>query len=178
MKAASPALITLLNSGADFQMVDLWTITLVGGAVIRWSGGDVPIVSGGHVYALGPMIERQDISEKIGLDVTTVDMAITADPADLINGVPIIPFIRGHGFDGANVWLDRAFLTDWSLPVVGTVLRFRAVSPRSARLPAMAPRSRCRPGPYCSMPTCRPTSIRRPACTRSMMPVARSTRRR
>ena len=56
MKAASPALIALLNSGADFQMVDLWTITLVGGAVLRWSGGDVPIVSGGHTYALGPMI--------------------------------------------------------------------------------------------------------------------------
>jgi uncharacterized phage protein (TIGR02218 family) len=124
MKAASPSLIALLNGGADFQMVDLWTITLVGGAVIRWSGGDVPIVSGGHVYALGPLIERQDISEKIGLDVTTVDMAITASPDDLINGVPIIPFIRGHGFDGANVRLDRAFLTDWGLPVVGTVLRF------------------------------------------------------
>ena len=124
MKAASSALLNLLNSGADFQMVDLWTITLTGGAVVRWSGGDVPIVSGGHIYALGPVIEREAISEKIGLDVTTVDMAISANSDDLINGVPIIPFIRGHGLDGANVRLDRAFLTDWSLPVVGTVLRF------------------------------------------------------
>ena len=124
MKAASPALLSLLNSGADFQMVDLWTITLTGGAVVRWSGGDVPIVSGGHIYALGPVIEREAISEKIGLDVTTVDMAITANADDLVNSVPIIPFIRGHGLDGANVRLDRAFLTDWSLPVVGTVLRF------------------------------------------------------
>ena len=124
MKAASSALLNLLNSGADFQMVDLWTITLTGGAVVRWSGGDVPIVSGGHIYALGPVIEREAISEKIGLDVTTVDMAITANADDLVNSVPIIPFIRGHGLDGANVRLDRAFLTDWSLPVVGTVLRF------------------------------------------------------
>jgi len=124
MKAAPGPLITLLNSGADFQMVDLWTITLRGGSVIRWSSADVPVVSGGHTYVLGPGIERQDISEKIGLDVSTVDMAITANADDLINGTAIIPFIRGHGFDGANVRLDRAFLTDWNLPVVGSVLRF------------------------------------------------------
>ena len=53
MKASSPALLSLLNSGADFQMVDLWTITLTGGAVVRWSGGDVPIVSGGHIFWWG-----------------------------------------------------------------------------------------------------------------------------
>ena len=124
MKAASGPLITLLNSGADFQMVDLWTITLVGGAVIRWSGADVPIISGGNTFVLGPTIDRQDISEKIGLEVSTVDMAITANADDLINGTAIIPFIRRHGFDGANIKLERAFLTAWNLPVVGTVLRF------------------------------------------------------
>jgi len=124
MKAASPALVTLLNSGSDFQMADLWTITLRGGAVVRWSGADVPIVAGGNTFALGPVIDRQDIGEKIGLDVTTTDMTIIAGPDDLINGTPIIPFIRGHGLDGASVKLERAFLTDWSLPVVGTVLRF------------------------------------------------------
>lgn len=124
MRAASPALIALLNSGADFQMADLWTITLRGGAVVRWSGADVPIVSGGQTFALGPAIDRQDIGEKIGLEVTTTDMTIVAGPDDLINGVPIIPFIRGHGLDGANVTIERAFLTDWSLPVVGSVVRF------------------------------------------------------
>lgn len=124
MRAASPSLVTLLNSGADFQMVDLWTITLRGGGVIRWCAGDVPVISGGQTYALGPVIQRQDIDEKIGLDVTTVDAQLIAAPEDLINGTPVIPFIRGHGLDGANVRLDRAFLTDWGLPVVGTVLRF------------------------------------------------------
>jgi uncharacterized phage protein (TIGR02218 family) len=124
MRAASGPLITLLNSGADFQMVDLWTIILRGGVVVRWSAADVPVISGGNTFALGPVIERQDISEKIGLDVTTLDMQIIAAPEDLINGTAIIPFIRGHGFDGANIKLERAFLTDWNLPVVGTVLRF------------------------------------------------------
>lgn len=124
MRAASPALVTLLNSGADFQMADLWTITLRGGAVIRWSGADLALTSGGQSFALGPAIDRQEIGEKIGLDVTTIDMTIVADANDLINGTPIIPFIRGHGLDGANVKLERAFLTGWSLPAVGSVLRF------------------------------------------------------
>ncbi len=124
MKAASPALVALLNSGADFQMADLWTITLRGGAVIRWSGADVPVTANGNSFALGPAIERQEIGEKIGLDVTTTEATIIASPDDLINGTAIIPFIRGHGLDGANVTIERAFLTDWSLPVVGTVLRF------------------------------------------------------
>ena len=124
MKSASPALVALLNSGADFQMADLWTITLRGGTIVRWSGADVALVSGGQTFVLGPVIERQEIGEKIGLEVTTTDMQIVAGPDDLINGTPIIPFIRGHGLDGANVKLERAFLTDWSLPVVGSVLRF------------------------------------------------------
>ncbi|BCA57677.1 DUF2163 domain-containing protein [Sphingomonas sp. HMP6] len=124
MKTASAPLLALLNSGVDFQTADLWTITLNGGTVIRWSGADVKLVSGGQTFALGPGISRNAITEKIGLEVATLEVTITADSADLINGTPIIPFIAKRGLDGANVRLDRAFLTDWNLPVVGTVLRF------------------------------------------------------
>jgi uncharacterized phage protein (TIGR02218 family) len=35
MKAASPALIALLESSDQFIMADLYTITLVGGSVLR-----------------------------------------------------------------------------------------------------------------------------------------------
>lgn len=124
MKAASPALATLLDSGADFQMADLWTLTLSGGAVVHWSGADVPLVANGITYPLGPAIDRGSISEKIGFEVGTLTMTITANGDDLINGTPIIPFIAGRGLDGAVVRLDRAFLPDWASPVTGTMLRF------------------------------------------------------
>lgn len=124
MKSASPALIALLNSGADFQMADLWTLTLSGGTVVRWSGADVPLVANGNTYGLGPAIERGPVSEKRGLEVGTLTMTIIADTSDLINGTPLVPFVRRRGLDGAVVRLDRAFLTDWTQPVIGTINRF------------------------------------------------------
>lgn len=125
MKSATTNLLTLLNSGEDFQTADLWTIELNGGGdPICWSGQDVEIVWNGQTYALGPAIERGAISEKVGLEVATLTMKITADANDAINGVPLIPFIRKRGLDGANVTLEKAFLPNWSSAVTGAVQRF------------------------------------------------------
>lgn len=124
MKSASPALVTLLNGGADFQSADLWTLTLSGGSVVRWSGADIPITANGNTYALGPIIERSTISEKRGLEVATLTVEVTANAGDTINGVPLIPFIAKRGLDGAVVRLDRAYMADWGGPVAGTLLRF------------------------------------------------------
>jgi uncharacterized phage protein (TIGR02218 family) len=92
--------------------------------VVRWSGADIPLVANGITYALGPAIDRGSIAEKIGFEVGTLTMTITANADDMINGTPIIPFIAGRGLDGANVRLERAFLPDWASPVTGTLLRF------------------------------------------------------
>lgn len=124
MKNASPALIALLNSGTDFQQADLWTITLSGGSVIRWSGADKALTTNGHTYALGPLIERTTISEKTGLEAVSMDITITGDDSDTINNVPVVQFIAQRGFDGALVKLERAFFPTWNDPVTGTILRF------------------------------------------------------
>ena len=52
-------------------------------------------------------------------------MTLIAGPADLINGVPLLAFIRASGFDGARVRLDRAYLPNWSAPVVGLINKFQ-----------------------------------------------------
>jgi uncharacterized phage protein (TIGR02218 family) len=124
VKSAGQPLIALLNGGADFQSADIWTITLPGGSIVRWSGADRAIAANGHIYALGPLIERGAISEKIGLEVATLTMTITANADDRINGVPIIPFIARRGLDGAAIRLERAFMADWGVPAAGSVLRF------------------------------------------------------
>lgn len=125
MRSASAGLIALLNSGADFVTADLYTLTLSGGTVIRWSGADKPLTdANGHTFALGPVLERNSVTEKIGLEVGTLDIRLTADANDLINGTPIIPFIAGRGLDGANLRLDKGYFPDWNSACSGSLLRF------------------------------------------------------
>jgi uncharacterized phage protein (TIGR02218 family) len=123
---APGATLALLDSGVDFQMADLWAITLNGGAVIRWHGAglNTPLVFNGETYLAGPAIDRGKISTKLGLEVATVDMTVAASPADLINGAPLIPFAQGRGFDGATLVLYRAFLPTWTSAITGAVIAF------------------------------------------------------
>lgn len=123
MKNASADLIALLNSGR-FVRADLWTITLIGGQVLRWTSHDRPITTGGNTFATGPLIERSTISEKLGVEVATLDMTITAIDDNTVNGVPLIGFIAAHGLDGAAVKLERAYAPNWTSPITGTVIRF------------------------------------------------------
>jgi len=128
VRAASPALLALLSSGVDFHTADLWTLTLQSGVVVRWSGADIPLSFGGETYSLGPIIARTAISEKLGLEVSTMTVTLTArargmsgtSPSD-VGGMSLIPLILALGLDGATVRLDRAFLAAWDLPVVGIV---------------------------------------------------------
>lgn len=125
---AAGATIALLNSGVDFQMVDLWAITLNGGTVIRWHSADVnvPLTFNGQTYVSGPAIDRGKISIKLGLEVASLDVTIAATAADLINGAPLIPFVQGRGFDGATAILYRGFLASWAFPytIVGATISF------------------------------------------------------
>lgn len=124
MKSASAPLIALMDGGRDFVMADLWTITLSGGATLRYSGADKAISWSGQAYRLGPILQRSQISEKIRLEVATLTLTITAGANDQINGVPLLQFIKNRGLDGANIRLERAFMPDWNAPVTGTIIRF------------------------------------------------------
>lgn len=130
MKTASTALKTLLASG-HFVQADLWTITLNGGGVTRWTSHDVDLTYGGQTFVSGPAITRGTISEKTGIEVAQLQMTIDAVDTDLINGTPIIAFIAAHGLDGASIKLERAYAPAWGLdaygapiPITGTVIRF------------------------------------------------------
>jgi uncharacterized phage protein (TIGR02218 family) len=123
MRTASPALLALLATG-NFVRADIWTITLNGGSVIRWTSHDQPIAWGGNTFARGPIIERSTITEKVGVEVATMNVSISATTSDLINGAPVLAFIAGHGMDGAAIKLERAYAANWSSPIIGTIIRF------------------------------------------------------
>ncbi|MDR3471595.1 MAG: DUF2163 domain-containing protein [Devosia sp.] len=122
------ATLALLNSGVDFQMVDLWAIRLNGGTTVYWHGAGISsaLTFNGATYLAGPGIDRGTISTKLGLDVATLDMNVSASASDLINGVPLIPFAQGRGFDGATVILYRGFMAAWTIPlaIVGATIAF------------------------------------------------------
>jgi uncharacterized phage protein (TIGR02218 family) len=122
------ATLALLNSGADFQMVDLWAIRLNGGGMIYWHGAGIsaPMVFDGNTYLAGPGIDRGKITTKLGVEVATLEVTFSATPDDLINGAPLIPFAQGRGFDGATVILYRGFLASWAFPfsIVGATVAF------------------------------------------------------
>ena len=52
MKPASPALIALLAS-RQFYAVDLYTFSLAGGGVLRYTTGDADVTANGNRYSAG-----------------------------------------------------------------------------------------------------------------------------
>jgi uncharacterized phage protein (TIGR02218 family) len=124
MKPASRALITLLSSGDQFVMADLYTITLVGGSTLRYSAAPTTLVANGHAFALGPKFERSKTKTVIGTQVDELEVKIYAEPTDLIGGVPFLQAAWQGQLDGALLQLERAFMPSYGNTSPGTVVLF------------------------------------------------------
>src|SRR5690242_11979201 len=84
MKNASAALINLLASGQELLMADLYTFTLAGGSIARYTGADADLIVSGNTFsASGPIIERSKITSKAGLEVQTMNLSVFANDAIL-----------------------------------------------------------------------------------------------
>src|SRR5690348_7345077 len=124
MKAASPALIALLANGEQFIMADLYTITLVGGSVLRYSAAPTAIFANGYTFALGPKFERSKTKIVIGTQVDELEVRIYTEPTDLIGGVPFLQAAWQGQLDGALLQLERAFMPSYGDTSPGTVVLF------------------------------------------------------
>ncbi len=116
MKAASAALQALLATN-QFAVADLYTCTLVGGQVLRWTSFDTDVIADGNTFAsgaqAGPFFDRQDNKAKchwkIGVEVDTVIFDVVPGGAT-VNALPFLQACRLGVFDGAELQLERAFL--------------------------------------------------------------------
>src|ERR1700760_1883216 len=124
MKAASPALIALLASSGQFIMADLYTITLVGGSVLRYSAAPTAIFANGYIFALGPKFERSTTKVIIGTQVDELEVRIYTEPTDLIGRVPFLQAAWQGQLDGALLQLERAFMPSYGDTSAGTVVLF------------------------------------------------------
>lgn len=121
MKTAVAGLITLLNSSTQFVMADLITITLKSGTVLRYTSADIPIAWGGNNFSVFPF-KRGRTRTVIGVEIDNMDLSLYAGIGDLISGIPFPQFAQNGGFDGADVKLERLYLSDWSTPVGALVM--------------------------------------------------------
>ena len=124
MKAASPALIALLASSDQFVMADLYTITLVGGMVLRYSAAPTALAVNGYDFALGPKFERSKTKVVIGTQVDELDVQIYPETTDLIGGVSFLQAAWQGQLDGALLQLERAFMSSYGDTSPGTVVLF------------------------------------------------------
>ena len=124
-ESSAGALAALLNSATQVRMVDLYTITLLGGAVLRYTSADVPVSVNAVAYATGPVITRGATKVSVGIAVDTLKLTLAADATVTVNGVALLRFIAGGGLDNARLALDRAFAADATSPWVGTLGLFQ-----------------------------------------------------
>lgn len=123
-ESSAGALAAFLNSATACYMADLYTITLSGGTVLRYTGASIAALVNGVTYAAGPIITRGKTKLSVGISVDTLDMTIAADSTVTVNGVPILQFIAAGGFDGATVLLERAFAASPASAWVGKLALF------------------------------------------------------
>lgn len=117
-------LITFLQSATAMKMADLYTITLKAGTILRYTTWDTTLTVSGNTFLTGPPnFKRTAVEEKLGMDVSTIEVTIEASLTDLVNGVPILQAIGQGFFDGAAFRIDRLFM-DSNGTQIGTVNRF------------------------------------------------------
>jgi len=90
VKPASAALIALLADGEQFIMADLYTFTLVGGSLLRYSAAPTAVSANGHTFVLGPKFERSRTNVVIGTQVDELEVKVYPEQTDLIGDLPFM----------------------------------------------------------------------------------------
>lgn len=124
MRTASGPLVTLLNSGQTLVWADLYTITLLGGTVLRYTNADHAITYNSTTWPIGPGLTRSTTKLVVGITVDTMELTITATDSIQINGMPLLRFIAAGGLDGARVKLERIYASSWAAAPAGTIMPF------------------------------------------------------
>ena len=150
MKSSSAALSSFMENATSFFRADLYTITLAGGAVLRWSGASLPIRSpiqveqvsqGPYTFNLGPPIGDKGVQNARGVQPATVDIVVSCgDGRFTIGGEDVRDFAFGLGFDGALIRIDRAYAASVSdMAVNGPVGSFCRFSGRYSEAKELGP---------------------------------------
>lgn len=120
-----------LNTGESWRPVNLLTLTLQSGTVLRLTDHDVdlPVAALGGTFSHQLLFKRSGATHKRGVEVDTITIDVMPSPADLIGAVPWLTAAQAGVLDYAQVRLDIGVITlanggafdQWSpLGLVGT----------------------------------------------------------
>jgi len=136
MRPATMAVQDLLagwGPDTNIREFELYTFTLEGGEVLRYSGGQCGLQAPAPdtnspllVFPLGPGFKHNSIKEQIGVQVGELEIEVHAGPDDMLALGAAITWQRALWaglFDGAWCALWRAYVQP-PLNVVGTITRF------------------------------------------------------
>jgi uncharacterized phage protein (TIGR02218 family) len=135
MKAASPALVALLNGQTEFRIADLLTIVLADGTTVRLTSADRDVTAVSRVdntshtfSSAGPPFTRGQTKLVIGFEVGSLKLSIAPRAGlDTIVGVTWGQAVRQGSLDDAQVTLERVFMPStgaWGDTSAGTVMLF------------------------------------------------------
>ena len=140
MKTCSPALQSLLmeymqGKRKTWYIADLYTFWLKmdlsynagyfnSGTILLRTGHDVDLTVGGNKY-IHETISHGDITDKLGVETTDMEMTIFYNPKDTIPelGLSWVEALQGGTFDGAYVSLDRLYSPEpwqYNMPNIST----------------------------------------------------------
>lgn len=116
MKTCAIELLNLLNSSPYLCMVELFTITLTNGTILRYTSGDYTINVGGFNFVPMPIESRQS-KQSIGLSVDDLSIDLYYDGTERVLGVTFPQAFRSGLFDYALVKHEQVFMNTWQLVV-------------------------------------------------------------
>lgn len=133
MRTATAALTALISGGnREWVRADLFTVYDSAGAVLgRYTNADrdLTIATDGSAPLRtfvhgGPLFTRGPVSFTLGVEVATMEVTITAQPTDLLNGVAWLTALRNGALSGGRILLERFLSDSWTNVAVGTVIWF------------------------------------------------------
>lgn len=125
MRQASAALETFLQSRLPCWKADLFTITLLSGAVFNWTDFDQPVTYSGTTWlSVGPRLQRSKLGVKNTVEVPELSIKLSAFDTDTVNGVNIKQQLHNGLFDGSSVVLQRMIMPTPGDTSLGTVTLF------------------------------------------------------
>ncbi len=115
MRTVGGATAGLIGATTPFYKADLFTITLLGGTVYRWTDFDQNITltggSGPYLFlAQGPLLQRTRLGVKNTVEVPELTIKLSALDTDFVDGLNVKTQLHNGYFDGATVAIDRCFM--------------------------------------------------------------------